>query len=406
MRYLFCSAATYGFISPSIGIALELQRRGHDVAFVTDVSMAEILKQAELQRVARGDRDGRSFQVELFAHPLEIVRQVRHIEYAMQQFRPDVLVGQSPTLGPLIVREQQGIPVAIIGLAAYNWPTPANRQIDKYGSYVQSSYAQVMSGYNQAREMLLLPPCDVYNRENPLLGDLFLLRSVPEFELDTTLPEQVHFVGDCLWEPVQSDEVLRDWLADAVKECVPVLYAQPGRTYDRGSFWTYMKQALGNQHVHVAASVGRLDDEVGMLPRNFFARAHVPQGTVLPRASVVICSSTTTSVLGAITHGLPMLLIPDAGGGDQPHVLMRCRQAQVGLYLSPKAVTLDSFRDSVCQLLEDSTLRQNVQRIQHAFARTGGRNVAADLLEQLAYERGPIRRAADLSGSQMLQGVA
>src|SRR5689334_20515069 len=123
MRYLFCSLTSIGLLGPSMVLALELQRRGHEVAFVTGPGMQLFLNQAQLERIPRGEKDGPSFSVETVWGGPDAIRQVRHIEYASKCFSPDVLVGQALTWGAMVASARLHLPLAVIGLAGYLWPT-------------------------------------------------------------------------------------------------------------------------------------------------------------------------------------------------------------------------------------------------------------------------------------------
>lgn len=105
--------------------------------------------------------------------------------------------------------------------------------------------------YNAARQLFGIAACAADGR-NPLTGDLLLQRSVPELAGD--VPEGVRLVGAC-----------------------PTL--------------------------RVAACVGRMDAAVGSVADNVLVRAHLNQGQVLPFAQAVVCSGTTTAVLGAQKAG-------------------------------------------------------------------------------------------------------
>ena len=122
MRALFCSISTPGLLYPAIGMALELQKRGHEVAFVTDSAHTAFLAEHGLERIARGLRDGPSFAVAQWGMPLAVAIQLKHIEYAMAQFQPDILIGQPLTLGAYLAHERYDIPLLVQGLLAYLWP--------------------------------------------------------------------------------------------------------------------------------------------------------------------------------------------------------------------------------------------------------------------------------------------
>ncbi|HXO39970.1 MAG TPA: glycosyltransferase, partial [Thermoanaerobaculia bacterium] len=93
MRALFCSFESPGFLFPAIGLATALRARGHQVAFVSDRTAEPRLRAAGLERLPRDDRDGRSFETGDWFRPLAVALQVKHIEYAMARFHPDLLVG-------------------------------------------------------------------------------------------------------------------------------------------------------------------------------------------------------------------------------------------------------------------------------------------------------------------------
>ncbi len=389
MRYLFCSFATHGFIHPSIVIALELRRRGHEVAFATAPSMAPLLDRVEIPRLPRGDKDGDSFLVHLCGHPIETMRQVRHIEHALERFPADVIVGQSLTLGPPIAAERKGVPLAMIGLAAYIWPTRSSARPAKHTAYVRARYDEFRKSFDLTRYTFGLEVCGPDPVETPLLGDLFLLRSAPALEGEVeSLPAQVQFVGDCLWDPGLADPALDSWLDAADAAELPIVYAQPGRISNVQHLWTSVRSALAGEPMRVAASVGRTERVELDAPANFFARIHVSQDAVLPRARAAISTGTTTSVLGALRYGVPLLLIPGGGGGEQVDLAARCVEAGVGIRIDPAAVTEESLRVAVRTLVhEGDAMRARARAMGERLAETGGAVRAAELLEALGTNR-------------------
>lgn len=385
MRCLICSIATFGFLRPAIGIAQALQRRGHTVAFVTDVSMGPILKRAGMTRIPRGTVDGRSFVVELSGHPLDAARQSKHIDYAVAQFAPDLLVGQEIALGPLIASERHQLPLATLGLATYIWPT--RKDPFDLNRFALARHAGFESGYAMARDMLNMAPRPIDPAQTPFIGDLLMLRSVPALESDPALlPPQVAFVGDCDWDLPTVDAEVTAWVAAARASGAPIVYAQPGRTFGMAGFWDQMVEAFGNQPVYVAASVGRWDGTAQAVPPNFFVRGHVPQELVLPYARAVICSSTTTTVISALRYGVPLLLVPGTGGAEQVTLTYHCLNRQVAYGLEPEGLTARQLWEAFTSLIGDQTVAQQVRRIQHDLQQIGGSERAAALVEGLAKE--------------------
>lgn len=408
MRYLFCSLDTHGFIYPAIGIALQLIKRGHEVAFVTSPVFKDTLSAIGIERIPRGIEDGNSFQTKLCTHPHETVRQVQHIQYALKKFNPHVLVGQQLALGPLLAARWHNLPVAVIGQAAYLWPKNQTTSQDEPQSELDQRSIEVhtamMAAYNAALQMYKLPETAVTTyASSPLLGDAFLLRSVPELEQNvSSLPARVHFVGDCLWEPKQAqpNSALLHWLAETKALGQPLLYVQPGRVHNGISFWVNLMTALRGKPIRVAASVGRIGEAIGDIPTNFFVDQHVPQSTILPHASGVICSSTTTAVLGAITNALPLLLII-TGDGEQPHIHDRCQQAGVSLNLDLFDATPENLEYMVNLLLNKPYLQQNAYKLQQSFAHMQQKQHAIHVIEQLI----PTQQVSRHTYSSVILGV-
>jgi MGT family glycosyltransferase len=392
MRFLFCSMNSYGFLFPSLGTALALRARGHEIAFVADVGLAGDVERAGFRRIPRGSPDGPSFILTNSAEPLEILRQVRHVERALEHFPADVLVTQPAAFGPYLAAERTGLPVATLGVASYMWPKAEPPASPWLRDYLAQRYRRFVLSYDMLRAMLGLQQRVQGLADNPLLGDLLLLRTVPELEGDPhLLPPQVHCVGDCLWElPAQADPALSAWLGRARDSGEPLVYAQPGRTLTGASYWPSLVEALGNGPVRMAASVGRVGGPLVETPENVFARPHVPQSLVLPQARAVISSATSTAVLGALTHGLPLLLIPTEGA-EQVDMTYRCLRAKVALHLPEEEATPERLREKVEELLAREDLRRNAATLQAAFRKAGGHEQAAALIEGLGHRHQEVR---------------
>jgi UDP:flavonoid glycosyltransferase YjiC (YdhE family) len=110
--------------------------------------------------------------------------------------------------------------------------------------------------------------------------------------------------------------------------------------------------------------------------------SHITQGQVLPYARAVISSGHTTSVLGALTHGLPSLLLPNGSGTEE--IAGNCERAGAAICMAPETVNAESLRKAVKELLENSKLRQKALALKQAFNQVNGCEHAAELLEGLA----------------------
>lgn len=391
MRYLFCSSSSVGLLGPSITIAQQMQYRGHEVAFVTGQSMIPLLRQAGLERIPYGTQDGESFDAKSIWKVPDALRQVRHTEYACKQFAPDVLVGQSVAWGAIAVGNRYRLPLAVIGQAGYIWPTEPPLPYymihnPAFYNHVYERYTRALNMYKVCSRALNMTYEEVPYSQTPLLGDMFLLQSVPALEGGPALlPEKVHLIGDCTWNPCQINDELQQWLEEAQAANIPVVYVQIGRVLQSSDYVHDLIEVLGKQPVRVVASFGGASNSIASLPENFFVHERILQGQVLPFARAVICSGTTTSVLGAVTHGVPLLIIP-ANSEEPNDMAVRCMDAGIGLCLDPQDATYEAFQQKIATLLEQTSLLTNARRIQQAFAKADGPATAADLLTVLGQE--------------------
>jgi MGT family glycosyltransferase len=384
---------------PLIGIARALKSRGHEVAFVTNLQHEALLAGAGFRRIARGVNDGASFQVAQWGKPFSIALQVKHIEHALEQFPADVLVGQSLTFGPLLVAARRDLPVGLLGFCTYLWPAevadaegcqpPEVSVLSSVEEWRAWRYRGMLQTLNDARALFRLDLCP-NAAQAPLLGDLFLVQSVAELEPQKHLPDRVHLVGSCLWEPKVRDPELEEWMEGTVRQGSPLIYVQHGRSFHIPNFWRRLVDALAGSDYRVAASLERLDGEIGSLPENFFVRPQIPQGKILPFARAVVASANTTAALGALTAGIPSLLIP--AGGEQPDVAALCRDVGVAKTLTPDEATPERIQTEITDLLADSGFRTRARHYASAFTKLNGCERAADLLATLARTRVPVLR--------------
>jgi UDP:flavonoid glycosyltransferase YjiC (YdhE family) len=390
VRILFCPLASHGFVYPMLGMARALEQRGHATAFVTDESFGEELARHGQDRVPRGPlRDGPSFEVAKWSEAYAVAMQVKHLEYALDRFRPDLIVGLPLTLGALLVAERTRMRIAVLGFCTYHWPkTPRamNEPADEHERRLAWRLREWTRLYNEARALFKAPPVAVDVLDTPALGDLLLARSIPGFGLgdgDGGLPAKVTFVGDCLWEPPAGDPELQSWLQEARGSGAPIVYLQRGRFFDLPDFWPSFKEAALRADLRVAVATDRMDCEVGDCPSSWLVRPFLPQGAILRHADLVVTAGNTTAVLGAVTAGVPALLLP--GGGEQPDVAAWCEQVGMAKVLAPpECVTGPGILAALHEILEDPRYREQAAGMQERFAPYRGFERAASALESLA----------------------
>jgi UDP:flavonoid glycosyltransferase YjiC (YdhE family) len=219
-----------------------------------------------------------------------------------------------------------------------------------------------------------------------LLGDLFLLRSLPELEGAPVWSDDdpVEFVGDLLWE-LESEvgASLTAFLEAARAQGKTIIYAQPGRTFDLPPTWPKIIEALRGNSFAVIADLTRLDGEAGDCPANFFmtdsAKQPVYLGQVLPHVDLPITGGHTTTALGALKYGKPQLMI--AYGSGSGAIARKYAGAGIALHLDARTVMAEQISAGIDKLINESRFGERTAQLSTQLKSTGDFGRAAELIE-------------------------
>jgi calicheamicin 3'-O-methyl-rhamnosyltransferase len=108
----------------------------------------------------------------------------------------------------------------------------------------------------------------------------------------------------------------------------------------------------------------------------------VPQDLVLSRCSLAVIHGGSGSVLGALQHGVPMVVVPL--GADQFENAAAVERAGAGVVVIPDRLSVDTIADAAARSLTDDDQRKAATRI---AAELSAMPVATDVvprIEQLA----------------------
>jgi MGT family glycosyltransferase len=184
-------------------------------------------------------------------------------------------------------------------------------------------------------------------------------------------------------------EALPDWVASLPAR--PTVYATLGTQFNqRPDLFAAIIAALGDEPVNLIVTVGRTMDpaQFGALPPNVHVERYIPQTLLFPRCAAVVTHGGFGTVLSAISHGLPLVVIPIAA--DQPANARRCTALGVGRALDVTKVTPGTVREAVRVVLDEPRYSVNAQRLREEMAALPGPEYAVALLAQLAQERQPM----------------
>lgn len=202
----------------------------------------------------------------------------------------------------------------------------------------------------------------------------------------TTLPPWFHFVGplhsghsrspiDFPWERLNHQ---------------PLIYASMGTLQNRQQ-WIFetIAQACANLPVQLVISLGNPDTaSLPSLPGDPLVVPYAPQLDLLQKASLTITHAGLNTTLESLTHGVPLVAIPVTN--DQPGVAARIAWTGVGEALSLSQLTVSRLRVAIERVSSQPQYRANALRLQQSIQRSGGVQLAANLVEQAIVTQQPV----------------
>ena len=138
------------------------------------------------------------------------------------------------------------------------------------------------------------------------------------------------------------------------------------------------------EDVDVVVTVGPTNDPsiVGPQPPNVRVERFVDQNLLLPHCTVAVTHGGAGSTLGALAHGVPLLVMPQ--GADQFYNAERVATAGAGLVIPPAEMSVDGVRAAIRALLTQRAYREAARRIEDEFAQMLPPSDVRPVLERLA----------------------
>jgi MGT family glycosyltransferase len=166
----------------------------------------------------------------------------------------------------------------------------------------------------------------------------------------------------------------------------PRIYFTLGTIFnlESGDLFTRILDGLRGLGVNVLVTVGPHVDpaEFGSQPPHVRIERYVPQDLVLPSCDLVVSHGGSGSVLGALSHGVPMVLAPM--GADQPHNADRCMALGVAEVLDPLTASSGEVAAAAGTVLESFTHHRAAGLLRDEIAALPCPESAVALLEALA----------------------
>ncbi|MFE0754749.1 glycosyltransferase [Inquilinus sp. NPDC058860] len=381
MRVLFSFAGGNGHFLPLVPIARAVRAAGHAVAFAGQPAMAEAVEAAGFAAFATGGETLRSAPVRTALLAFDAAREDRAVRDGFAgrtardraaalvdlcgRWRPGLLVCDEMDFGAMVAAERLGLPhasVLVIAAGALVRPDlvaePLNALRTAHGLAPDPDLAMLR------RHLVLSPvPPSFRDPAHPLPATARLIRPA-------------------------ADEAVADgppWLA-ALPADRPVVYATLGTVFhlESGDLLDRVIAGLRDLPAGLVVTTGREIDPAALGPQPPHVRIerYVPQSLLLPRCGLMVSQAGSGSVIGALAHGVPMVLLPI--GADQPANAERCAALGIARVLDPVGCTPEAVREAAEAVLADPAYRRAAERMAREVAAMPEVATAVPLLERLA----------------------
>lgn len=140
-------------------------------------------------------------------------------------------------------------------------------------------------------------------------------------------------------------------------------------------------EALADRPVRAAATIGGHEFGREVVPGNARVEASVPHAAVLARSRLLVNHAGHGTVMKALWHGVPMVLVP--WGRDQPGVAARAERLGVAIVLQRQETSADSLGAAIARALGDRSIVDAAARHAVRLMGTDPASAGAALVEGL-----------------------
>jgi UDP:flavonoid glycosyltransferase YjiC (YdhE family) len=363
MRVLLTFAGGSGHLEPLVPIARAVSEAGHAVAFSGRPAVAERVRELGFEMFVTGPPGPEAPSARTALLDLDLAREEAVLrdgfagriarERAVgvlticSEWRPDVVVCGELDFGAMVAAERAGLAFAVVLISATERFVRAQVVAEPLAA-LRAEHGLAPDGPG---ERLVLSP--------------FPRRLRP-------LPPGAH-----AFRAVHATRPRID--ANAVYFTLGTIF-----NLESGDLFERVLEGLRELPVDVVATVGRnLDpEELGPQPANVRIERYLRQSEVLPRCRAVVSHGGSGSILGALSHGLPSVLLPM--GADQPQNAARCEELGVARVLDALRATPDTVREAVADVLSDPSYGASAEEIADEIAALPGPEHVVGAIERLA----------------------
>jgi len=393
MRVLFTIQPAFGHFHPLVPLAHALAAAGHEVAVACSRSFAPMVEASGLRAIPAGlDWLEEAGLTRVFPALASIPHGPKRVAWVMANIFGgvtaermsadllalaadwpfDLVVRETLEFGGCLAAERLGIPHAVVQTVAEQ-PT---------------IWAILAAPLARHRETLGLPP----DPELAMIHRYLHLSVRPPTLQIAPLPPTHHTFRAPVFDRSAVDTA-PDWAAGLLEP--PVIYATLGTVMNRAvpGLFAAILQGAGPVAGTLIVAVGGDSDpaDLGPQPAHVHVERYVPQSLIFPRCDLVVTHGGSGTLLAALTHGLPLVMIPI--GADQPNNAALVAALRMGRVIGPEERTAEAIGAAARAVLAEPSYRRNAEGMRDELAALPGPEYAVELLERLAAEKRPLLTA-------------
>ena len=357
-RVLITACPMYGHVNTLLPLAVAARRAGHEVVVATGPDLAGLVQRQGLTAWPVGPTFDEAGGLPRSPADFAVTGEKRATDLLPRalDWRPDVVVHEETELAGLLLAARGGIRHAVHGLG-----------INASGSWEVYSALVDELGVRHGLPGLAAT----------LRAATFLSICPPSLQPAGTAWPRIRPIRPAFGLPEPGEQL------PAAVEALPyprTVHLTLGTVLGGASALATALAGLRILPVNVVVTVGPGIDPAGLgrQPANVVVERYLPHTLLLPRCDLVVSHGGAGILLGALTHGLPQLVLPQSA--DQFGNAAAVRAAGAALVLGPDELSAAAVTTAATQLLDRPQFRNRARALAAEIdAMPGPEDVAGQL---------------------------